>query len=43
MEHINKQLLKYKFVRSEEAKRILKSLENLNEEVKAFHKKLIRL
>ena len=39
MEQTNKQILKEKIVRSEEAKRIIKSLENFNNEVKEFHKK----
>ncbi len=39
MEPINKQFVKEQMIRSEEAKRILKSLENLNDDVKAYHKK----
>ncbi len=39
MEPINKQFVKEQMIRSEEAKRILKSLENLNVDVKAYHKK----
>lgn len=39
MEPIKKQLVNDQLVRSEEANRILKSLENFNDDVKAFHKK----
>ncbi len=39
MEPINKQFVKEQMIRSEEAKRILKSLENLNDDIQASHKK----
>ncbi len=39
MEPIKKQLINDQHVRSEEANRILKSLENFNDDVKACHKK----
>lgn len=38
MEPIKKQLVNDQLVRSEEANRILKSLENFNDDVIAFHK-----
>lgn len=39
MEQTNKKLINHNYVRSEEAKRILKSLENFNQEVRELHKK----
>lgn len=39
MEHVNEKHIDQKYVRSEEAKRILESLKNLNKEVRDFHKK----
>ncbi len=39
MEPIKKQLVNDQLVRSEEANRILKSLENFNDDVIDFHKK----
>lgn len=39
MEPTKKQLVNEEMIRSEESKRILKSLENYNNDVKAHHKK----
>ncbi len=39
MEPIKKQLVNEKMIRSDEVNRILKCLENFNDDVKAFHKK----